>query len=313
MRRVFQLAALSPFFVAFPMHAWFNGGHMVVAYIAYQNLTPETRTRVDVLLKLNNMYAQWTAGVPDDQKSMAAFVKAATWPDCIKEAKCIPGYTSDGGDNPPGASTDGQNIGYPDKLMHKYWHFVDVPYSAGAPGQPPKVPNALTQIELFTQGISSSESDDVKSYDVVWLEHMVGDVHQPLHCTSRFTKNHPKTGDEGGNLVCFSADCKDELHAYWDGLLGDDPTVDQVAQTGDGLLKAGKPASADKSAPSSWINESFTLAKRDAYAKPISSDNQPGTSARPDAHYAATATKVANLRVRLAGYRLASILNNNLK
>jgi hypothetical protein len=313
MNKLFRWTAfLLLFLAALPVHAWFNGGHMVVAYIAYQNLTPEIRSRVDDLLKLNNMYAQWTAGVPDSQKGVAAFVKAATWPDCIKNAKCSPGFTSDGGDNPPGASTDGQNIGYDDKLMHKYWHFVDVPYSAGAPGQPPKTPNALTQIVLFTQAISSSESDNVKSYDVVWLEHMVGDVHQPLHCTSRFTKNHPK-GDAGGNLVYFCDKCKDELHAYWDGLLGDDLTVDQVAKKGAALLKAGKPAGADNAVPSSWVDESFALAKDDAYASPISNDNKPGPSARPDKMYQAAATKDANLQVRLAGYRLAAILNNNLK
>jgi hypothetical protein len=313
MHKAFRWMAIAlPFFAALPVQAWFNGGHVVVAYIAYRNLTPEARSRVDDLLKLNNMYAQWTAGVPANQKGLAAFVKAATWPDCIKDPKCSPGFTSDGGDNPPGASTDGQNIGYNDKLMHKYWHYVDLPYSAGAPGEPPKTPNALTQIKLFAEAISSSESDDVKSYDVVWLEHMVGDVHQPLHCTSRFTKNHPH-GDAGGNLVYFCDNCKDELHAYWDGLLGDDPTVAQVAKKGDALLKAGKPAGADNVAPSSWIDESFALAKRDAYAPPISDDNHPGPSPRPGMKYEATATKVANLRVRLAGYRLAAILNNNLR
>ncbi|MGD0300311.1 MAG: S1/P1 nuclease [Bryobacteraceae bacterium] len=312
MRKFRWMAVWLLFLVALPVHAWFNGGHMLVAYIAYQRLTPETRSHVDDLLKLNSMYAQWTAGVPDSQKGVAAFVKAATWPDCIKDANCSPGFTSDGGDNPPGDPTDGQNIGYKDKLMHKYWHYVDLPYSAGAPGEPPKTPNALTQIKLFTQAIGSSESDDVKSYDVVWLEHMIGDVHQPLHSTSRFTKNHPK-GDAGGNLVYFCENCKDELHAYWDGLPGDDLTLDQVTQKGDSLLKAGKPVGADNASPSAWIHESFTLAKHDAYASPISSDNQKGPSARPNAKYAATAAKVANLRLRLAGYRLAAVLNNNLK
>ena len=58
--------------------------------------------------------------------------------------------------------------------MHQYWHFVDVPYAAGAPGQPPKTPNALTEIEKLSAAIATDETDDVKSYDVVWLEHLVG-------------------------------------------------------------------------------------------------------------------------------------------
>ena len=247
MRKLIPLAAiLSLLLVPLPVRAWFNGGHMVVAYIAYQNLSPETRSRIDDLLKLNEMYAQWTAGVAGDQKPLVAFVKAATWPDCIKQKSCSPGYTSVGGDTPPGDSTDAQNIGY---------------------------------------SISSSESDNVRSYDVVWLEHLVGDVHQPLHATSRFTKNHPN-GDAGGNLVYLCAKpCKYELHVYWDGLLGDDLTIDQAKQTVDSLLMAGEPKGADNAMPRSWANESFDLAKSTAYAKPISSDNRKGPSPRPDANY----------------------------
>jgi hypothetical protein len=58
--------------------------------------------------------------------------------------------------------------------MHKYWHFVDKPYSAGAPEQPPKTPNALTEIEKLSAALATDESDGIKSYDVVWLEHLVG-------------------------------------------------------------------------------------------------------------------------------------------
>lgn len=313
---LFRLAAASSiFFIAWPGHAWFNGGHMVVAYIAYQKLDPNIRSRVDDLLKLNPLYDKWTTGVAEEQKGQTAFVAAATWADCIKEKSCSPGYTSDGGNNPPGKSTDGQNIGYKDLLMHKYWHFVDTPYNAGATGHQPSVPNAETQITIFIRAIGGSETDDVKSYDVVWLEHLVGDVHQPLHSTSRFTKNHP-SGDAGGNLLYFCAKpCTDELHAYWDGLLGDTPTIAVVSQTGDTLLAAAKPKGADDVTPQSWIKGSFKLAKTKVYVKPIGKDNDPKTkiSDRPDTAYQTSATAVSHAQVTLAGYRLAALLNKNLK
>jgi hypothetical protein len=137
------------------------------------------------------MYAQWTEGVTQDRRGVVAFIYAATWPDCIKQPACSPGYTSDGGDIPPGNASDTQNIGYPDKLMHRYWHFIDIPFEAGARGRPPRTPNALTEIVLLIKAIRMHEPDEIKSYDIAWLEHLVGDVHQPLHCTSRFTANHP--------------------------------------------------------------------------------------------------------------------------
>jgi hypothetical protein len=309
------VAALGLFLASSPIQGWFDGGHMVVAYIAYQNLTPQTRTRVDRLLMLNKMYLTWTKGVTKKQLGLVAFLRAATWPDCIKEVNCSPGYTSDGGDTPPGKPTDAQNIGYQDTLMHKYWHFVDEPYSAGSPGQAPPSPNAETEILLLMQAIGTEESDDVKSYDVVWLEHLVGDVHQPLHSTSRFTQNHPN-GDAGGNLVAFCAKpCTDELHAYWDGLLGDKPSISEVIQTGKSLLANGKPDGADNADPASWVTESFELAKAVVYVPPISDDNDPSVtiSPRPDAAYQAKASAIARSQVTLAGYRLAGILNKNLK
>lgn len=316
MRKLLTIAAcLGLLLAASPLEAWFDGGHMVVAYIAYRNLTPKTRGRVDGLLKLNPMYAAWTAGVNDGEKGEAAFVRAATWADCIKSADCTPGYTSDGGNVPPGQPSDSQNIGYQDKLMHKYWHFVDRPYSAGAPGQPAAVPNAETEIELLMKAIGSSESDNVKSYDMVWLEHLVGDVHQPLHAVERFTKNHPH-GDAGGNFIYFCPKpCNEQLHAYWDGLLGDKPEMLEVEQTGKGLLASGKPAGADNPDPSAWIDDSFELAKTVVYAPPISSDNDPTVpiSPRPDAAYQAKAMAVARSQVTLAGYRLGALLNNDLK
>src|SRR5579862_6194113 len=160
MRNFFSVALVLWLVVAAaPLHAWFNAGHMIVAYIAYQNLTSTTKSRVDSLLKLNPMYPQWTKGVATANKGLTAFVEAATWPDCIKSSSCAQGYTSDGGDVPPGKPSDSQNIGYADKLMHKYWHFIDLPFSAGAPGLPPKTPNAQTEILLLTSAIARPESD----------------------------------------------------------------------------------------------------------------------------------------------------------
>ncbi len=298
-----------------PLRAWSDGGHMVVAYIAYKNLTAETRSQVDALLMQHPMYRKWTKGVAPSQRGLVAFIEAATWPDCIKRPACVPGYTSDGGDTPTGNPSDSQNIGYDDKLMHKYWHFVNQPLEGGAPGQPAKMPNALTEIVLLSAAIATNEPGRVKSYDVVWLEHLVGDIHQPLHCTTRFTANHPN-GDAGGNLVKFcDKPCMDELHGYWDGLLGQQISTSEVFKTGDELLAGPRPAGADDADPADWAAASFALAKSTVYIPPIGDDNNPGTplSPRPDSAYMANASSVARSQVTLAGHRLAALLNANLK
>jgi len=139
LRRIVAVVAMLALFSS-QGNAWWDGGHETVAYIAYKRLKPATRKRVDALLQRNPMYASWTQGISEDGKGLVAFLKAATWPDCIKSSSCVGGYTSDGGSVPPGKPTDAQNIGYDDHLMHGYWHFIDLPYSAGAAGQPPRSP-----------------------------------------------------------------------------------------------------------------------------------------------------------------------------
>ncbi|PZV34451.1 hypothetical protein B5V02_32275 [Mesorhizobium kowhaii] len=95
-----------------PALAWWDGGHMQVAAVAYSKLTPQPKAKVDALIKLNPDYPSWIAGVPDDKKAQYAFVHAAVWADDIKDS--AHGYTKD--DDTPTA----QNIGYADKNMHRY-------------------------------------------------------------------------------------------------------------------------------------------------------------------------------------------------
>jgi S1/P1 Nuclease len=304
--------------------AWNGKGHEVVAYIAYQHLDSATRLKVDALLKKNPCYNEWNttaSALPAEQQSVVIFMLAATWPDAIKLTTydCQPGHSfgPDGarnGDVPPSGSEASQNVGYNDTLRHKYWHFVDTPFSTdGTPTQPATDPNALDEILALSGALRSSEGDDLKSYDLVWLEHLVGDAHQPLHDTTRFTKNHPN-GDAGGNLVsiCDTANCKGELHAYWDGLLGPE-NLGASLKMGAQLNALSQPDGADNGDVHVWVQEGFQLAKADVYQPPIS-DDEPNTPAGiPDKAYHTRAQKIAQSQVLLAGYRLAGILNSFLQ
>ena len=151
---------------------------MMIAAVAYEKLTPAAHARVSSLLQLNPDYPKWVARASRAERDEVAFVMAATWPDEIKSER---DYQNDG-DRPFGPDT-ARNIGYADHLQHRYWHFIDVPFSTDhTPLVQPAIPNAQTQIALFRKTLASSNaSDALKSYDLVWLLHLVGDVHQPLH------------------------------------------------------------------------------------------------------------------------------------
>ena len=78
-------------------------------------------------------------------------------------------------------------------------HFVDVPFSPdGTPLPEIPTPNAQTRINDFRAVLASNSPDALKSYDLSWLLHLVGDIHQPLHGTTRVTHSRPG-GDDGGN------------------------------------------------------------------------------------------------------------------
>ena len=67
--------------------AWNGTGHMVVAEIAYNNLSPKTKAAVDALLSQHRDYALWISEMPAGytDKPRWAFMKAATWPDDIRK------------------------------------------------------------------------------------------------------------------------------------------------------------------------------------------------------------------------------------
>jgi hypothetical protein len=309
--------------VAASLMAWGPIGHMTVAYVAYRTLTPATKARVRDLLKLNPDFANWEkqmpAGISPADHDQAIFMIASTWPDDIKGE---PQYSDDGpdpGGNLPNGASSSLNTGYSDLLRHRYWHFVDVPFSLdGAPLPAIPTPNAETQIDKFRAVLASSQPDELKSYDLVWLLHLIGDIHQPLHATTRITQSDPH-GDAGGNKVALKGDADSNLHSYWDDLPGSDCRfcskkmlcVDRAAVLGQNL-PVPVTKSAHETKTSVWIDESFEAARAQVYKLPIGAGEGPYTIV-PASEYEAKATALARRQVALAGIRLAEVLNRELK
>lgn len=292
--------------------AWNGAGHMAVAAIAYDNLTPKARKAVDALLRKHPDYAVWVQDVTAARdRGRVAFIQAATWPDDIKWDKRF--YN----DDMPRAKPKSALQGFPDMKRHKDWHYVDYPYTMDKTpmSAPPKV-NALTAIGGLIATIGSSKGTAaMRSYALPWLIHLVGDLHQPLHCIDRFSKEHPK-GDRGGNEFKVSGSAR-ELHAFWDNLLGkrkDIPTVTAVEARlagvyGPGKARALQPVMLKTLDPTRWARESRDTARKFVYSL---KEGTPGHPVKITPAYQTRAAAIADERISLAGYRLARILNNAL-
>lgn len=285
--------------------AWNLRGHMEIAAIAWDGLKPGTKAKVSRLLRLNPDYDDWIDGFSSREKSKAAFTRAAGWADDIKRKDT---YTDDG--ETPTSPDSSRNIGYRDKLMHRYWHYKDIPFSPdNTQTHDGPTPNAETQIIAFRDALTSEASDDVKSYDLVWLLHLVGDVHQPLHATSRFTHDLPN-GDRGGNDVKLcERPCRNELHAFWDNLFGTGTSTRAAINAARNVDDAAA-GSADNQDVHSWIVESFELAKGDVYKTPIGIGSGPFAVTNT---YKRKAKAIANERAAIGGARLAKLLNEALQ
>lgn len=293
--------------------AWWDEGHMQIAAVAYKNLTGPVKDRVDVLLRFNKDYVKWTAGAPDEVTAKQwAFVHAATWADDIKMKSY--GYARDSATS----ETAGQNVGYADHNQHDYWHYKDVGFSPDStPLVPPNAVDAVTQLRLMiaTLPASSGASDELRSYDLVWILHLVGDVHQPLHAITRFTKELPN-GDRGGNLEMLIPATGETvtLHAYWDRMFGGYSSAfgaifDADRQNGIANLDPN-PEMAKILDPARWIEESVELAKTYAYAAPVSTGSNATLLTR---EYETGARNVALSQAALAAARLANLLNTMLQ
>jgi hypothetical protein len=165
--------------------------------------------------------------------------------------------------------------------------------------------------------------------------HLVGDLHQPLHAVNGISDTLPD-GDKGGNRVLVTGvnQGASELHAFWDNVLGKSagadhtthrPRLDKDAAAADEVIANVQSLHLSKTAdnldPAVWAKESFEIAKRDAYdlqLEPITIE-RPGkdpieelTTELADG-YDSTAKTDAQKQVRLAGHRLALLLQQVLQ
>lgn len=296
-----MLSASLGWLLCAPVLAWNDFGHMTVAAVAWQHLRPAARHEVSKLLRMNPDYSRWIDAVVPQARDVTAFMRAATWADAIKHE---PGYLDDG-ERPEGAAAN-LNAGYGDPREHRYWHYVDVPFSLdGTPVPEVAVPNAATRIEDFRKVLADPRAPaQLKSYDLAWLLHLVGDIHQPLHAVSRFSHALPM-GDLGGNRVHLcEPPCRQQLHYFWDQALGRGRPQDALTLALQ--LPVPAPRRVTDTRVEDWVAEGGELARRVVYASPIGPGS--GPYSLTDA-YRDQARRIARARVALAGRRLAVLLN----
>jgi hypothetical protein len=301
-----------------PARAWNDRGHMLVAAIAYRSLSTaqshNVRAAVDALLKSHPDYAMLSQGISqtDPNRGLIVFMRAATWPDKIRSD---PRFYDDTDQNATEVSPSG---GFPDMAIHKPWHFMDLPYSDdGTPTEDASVTNAWTQIIAMRKALTTGDPASHRAYSLAWLLHLMGDIHQPLHATSRYSAIHKK-GDNGGNGFKLS-DPNKNLHTFWDHSLGENTTPQTIITQAASVMKrypqivneesAYPVDSRGSEAILGWITESATLGRYVVYTLGAEPKKAPFTTV--PAEYRTLAGTIAQHRAASGGYRLARMLNTS--
>lgn len=252
--------------------AWNIPTHKIIAEIAYQHLTPASKQQIYYLLQ------RFTKAEPN----VRTFEQLAAWPDVLH--------------------SEGINA-------FNNWHFIDQSFNAQIPVTIPNAVWAVQQTEIVLQ--DSKADPFMQAWCLSFLIHITGDLHQPLHASTRLTSQYPQ-GDHGGNLFVIQGPYKN-LHQLWDSVLGMVPsgtTTKSVIVAYANQWQKDYPESFFKDRikitdPQVWANESLMMAKKDVYTLT--------ENTTPSAEYLAKNQVIAKQQVVLAGYRLAYLLNEILR
>ncbi|MBK9154384.1 MAG: S1/P1 nuclease [Chloracidobacterium sp.] len=291
------------------MLGWDDVGHKITGYIAWQRLSPAARERVIKILRSAPedshlaVYYQFYGVRSDAEKQLDYFMLVPTWADIIRERSFPVRY---------------------EKYHKSDWHYTSVFWrdvSGKAELIADRKPDgqAIEKLAEFEKVLRDpAVADKDKAVPLAWFLHIGGDIHQPLHTSSRVTDVEPN-GDVGGNTFLISPQGapraeQQNLHWFWDSIVPRNIPYDfgicegcyvkVVAE----MMMSRYPFDAEKAGLSlsnyaAWKDESLRLAQNEVFRSDLKRFET------PSADYRRNAFRVAESRLTRAGYRMGETLN----
>lgn len=322
MRFFAVVVAVVAAFAASPGLAWWDGGHKIVASIAFRRLTNAEQERIVAILRHHPRFkTDFLEAAPAETANDADlrrewfFQQAAVWPDLARnfERADLEAY------------------------HRPTWHYINVPHfltdadrdaleshlkvnvKLEAPEKPEIDMNIIQTIRSARTVLRDGQATDLdKARMVMWLFHDVGDIHQPLHSTALFSRKLFKEGDRGGNSVLTVQ--RNNLHSLWDSFPGGMVELKTARNDSLRLMANAELAelghrSAGELDEQTWLNESRQLAQTVVYddevLTPLRGYEKEGAELKPitvSEDYLRRGARIADRRVVQAGFRLGAIL-----
>lgn len=293
-----------------PLVAWDAGGHELVATMAYDRLNPKARKAVtDLAREMQNPEQAYDA------------ITLACWMDDLRKNTAMPYHG-----------------------MFLSWHFIDIGIDPGdprpsfEPGDDNDVHGNVVQALKRAVVVLKGGTDPyikTKAMACAMVMHLVGDIHQPLHCATKyFVSGGQLHSDAGGNkeevINGPPGDARFNLHAFWDsayrasfdeasGCVVLDPQYQEqglhdpqkVLTMVEALeLQPPFPGADMETHIDQWARESNAIARDFVYRELTATDNK--KYCRLSSGYVAQARQIARARLEFAAARLAVLLNDTL-
>lgn len=313
------VAFLLALFVVRSCEAWWEGGHHLIAVMAYELLSESEQQELQSILNAHPRIAEDFIPPPNvtgsDEVNLWRIGRAAYWPDV---ARSQPTFTRPNWHYQLGATlVVGEKVTVPK-----------------TPGPLPETATLETETLHIAQAIElcrkvfrdKTKSNSDRALAICWLGHLVGDSHQPCHAGSLYYAGVFPEGDRGANFIPTKQ--ADNLHFLWDGLLGpqfDAGDVRRRARTissdrqlwRDATNASVKTGGLD---PLNWLEESGNYGRSHVYApevliavKAAAESAQKVEMIDLSEAYLKAAGEVATIRAAFAAHRLAKILEEGLR
>jgi hypothetical protein len=184
--------------------------------------------------------------------------------------------------------------------------------------------NILTALAENERTVRNDTNPERKAIALAWLFHLVGDIHQPLHAAQLFTAEYPN-GDRGGNQICIRVTQQGQpmnLHRFWDEVITSSQNLTRLRKEATALrsrqdFQRSQLTELARTGFEAWAKESYEIATKIAYlngrligASRDGNKDCQMVAAAPvlPPGYVVNASRVADRRMMLAGYRLADLL-----
>jgi len=312
------------------LQAWDHPAHMTTAAIAFNEIeraNPELIGKLELVFMKHPDSSPFMVAAGDDrgrERAKRMFIEAARWAD------------------------DTKGTIYDRPTWHTArWPIImeDAPAEAKAAAEARKGRPAGQALEALVMNyamLSSAETNpSERASALAWLLHLVGDIHQPLHVSDRYSKGFPAGNGAGTQEWVMDPVNKIPmpLHLLWDSNIYRSTELEAVEQNARELAKeyprSAFPELTGLEGPGDfekWARESYAIAKDFAYGSGIKTVKDPDADLDPDkavlkmvayilqgvapleeapevpAEHWEKLQEIAQQRITLAGYRIADLV-----